>query len=397
MFALFAALSLTLLAFGGYAGGTLVQLGLPVNPILIGAAGTAVTAAVAAIRKPYLLRGIAAPLVLWLTMIAGFVYASQSTTYGDGKVTQLLTLTPLTVFAAVILLGLPEVRSRLLWCIVGWGALVALLQFLNPAEAGNPLTISAEGSSYQNYGRAVAAVAVVLLVLAVRKRASSIPLLIFGAGFLWLAMLSGSRGPVLAALVAVVAGFAASRLPAFVTITGVIVAFLTFQFVDLWQYLPERLQTLDGGSTDARVSMIQIAWEQFLANPIGLGWGELQPHMAFVGPNLAYPHNVFVEVAAEAGILGVAGLVGYALYSLVGQYRAAGGGIESAIFALSVFMIGNAAVSGDIISNRGMHLFLAAGVAAWVIRRHAAPEPAEESNRVETAPRPLDLASGRWA
>lgn len=396
MFALFAALSLTLLAFGGYATGTLAELGMPVNPILLGAVGTALAAAWTVIRRPESLRGITAPLVLWLTMIAGFVNSTRSTDYADGKFSQLLTLTPLMAFGAVVLLSVPEVRSRLVWCIVGWGALIAALQFLNPAEAGNPLTISAEGSSYQNYGRAVAAAAVVLLVLAVRKRSSSILFLVGGAGFLWLAMLSGSRGPVLAALVAVVAGFAASRLPAFVTITGVIAALLTFQFVDLWQYLPERLQTLDGGSTDARISMIQIAWEEFLANPIGLGWGELQPHMAFVGPNLAYPHNVFVEVAAEAGLIGIAGLFGYTLYSLVGQYRAAGGGIESAIFALSVFMIGNAAVSGDIISNRGMHLFLAAGVAAWVIRRNTPPEMVEEPEREKVPAKPLDLASGRW-
>lgn len=387
MFAFIAAASLTLLAFGGYATGTLGQLGLPVNPILIGAIGTVLTAAVASVRQPPLLRGVFAPLALWLTMIAGFVNSTRATAYADGKVDQLLSLAPLTVFGAVILLAIPDVRSRLVWSIVGWGAIIAVLQYLNPAVAGNPLTISAEGSSYQNYGRAVAAAAVVLLVLAVRRQSSSILLFLFGVGFLWLAMLSGSRGPVLAALVAVIAGFAASRLPAVVTITGVIAAFLTFQFVDLWQYLPERLQTFDGGSTDARISMIQVAWEEFLKAPIGLGWGELQPYMASGGPNLAYPHNVFVEVAAEAGLFALLGLVGYMLYSLAGQYRASGGGIESAIFGLSVFMIGNAAVSGDIISNRGMHLFLAAGVAAWVIRRNTAPEMIDEPEQIEPATR----------
>ncbi|WP_341229092.1 O-antigen ligase family protein [Nocardioides salarius] len=396
MFALFAAVSLTLLAFGGYAGGTLVQLGFPVNPILIGAVGTAITAGWTAIRRPESLSGIAAPLVLWATMISGFVNSTRSTDYADGKFFQLLTLTPLMAFGAVILLSIPEVRSRLVWCLVAWGGLVAALQFLNPAEGGNPLTVSAEGSTYQNYGFAVGAAAVILLVLAVRKSAWAIPLLVVGAGFMWLAMLSGSRGPVIAALVAVLAGFASSRLPAFVTIAGAVVAFVTFQYVEVWQYLPERLQTLEGDSTDARVSMVQIAWSEFLANPIGLGWGELQPYMAFVGPDLAYPHNVFVEVAAEAGIIGITGLVGYALYSLVRQYRAASGGIESAIFALAVFTIGNAAVSGDIISNRGMHLFLAAGVAAWVIRKNMPAEPADEAEQEEAPVKTVDLASGRW-
>ncbi|WP_156523509.1 O-antigen ligase [Dietzia sp. 111N12-1] len=396
MFALFAAVSLTLLAFGGYAGGTLAQLGFPVNPILIGAVGTAIAAGWTAIRRPESLRGITAPLVLWATMISGFVNSTRSTGYADGKFSQLLTLTPLMAFGAVILLAIPEVRSRLVWCLVAWGGLVAALQFLNPAEAGNPLTISAEGSTYQNYGFAVGAAAVILLVLAVRKSASAIPFLVVGAGFMWLAMLSGSRGPVIAALIAVLAGFASTRLPAFVTITGAAVAFVTVQYADLWQFLPERLQTLEGDSTDARVAMVQSAWEEFLANPIGLGWGELQPYMALIGPGLAYPHNVFAEVAAEAGIFGLAGLVGYALYSLVGQYRAASGGIESAIFALTVFTIGNAAVSGDIISNRGMHLFLAAGVAAWVIRKNTPPAAALE-DEAEAAPvKTFDFASGRW-
>ncbi|MFN7241700.1 MAG: O-antigen ligase family protein [Dietzia cercidiphylli] len=398
MFALFAALSLTLLAFGGYAGGTLAQLGLPVNPILIGAAGTAVAAVVAAIRRPYLLRGVAAPIVLWATMIAGFVSASQSTTYGDGKVTQLLTLTPLTVFAGVVLLGIPEVRSRLLWCIVGWGALVAALQFLNPDTAGNPLTISAEGSSYLNYGRAVAAAAVVLLVLAVRRRASALPLLLLGAGFMWLALSSGSRGPVIAAVVAVAAGLAVSRLPAGVTITGLIGVFLAVQFIDLEQFLPERLQSFDDNSTQVRVYMLEIAVQQFRDSPLGAGWGELEPYMAGVGPDLAYPHNVFIEVAAEAGLLALAGFVGYLLYSLIGQYKASTTGPEAALFALTVFMIGNASVSGDINSNRGLHLLLAAGIAAWTIRRLAAQEvtdPAAEAAGSKNLTRG-ELARGRW-
>lgn len=396
---MFAALSLTLLAFGGYASGTLTQLELQVNPILIGAAGTVVAAAIASIRMPHLLRGIAAPIVLWAAMIAGFVSATQSTPYGDGKVAQLLTVTPLTVFAGVILLGIPEVRSRLLWCIVGWGGLVAVLQLLNPDTSGNPLTISAEGSSYLNYGRAVAAAAVVLLVLAVRRRVSAIPIAIAGAGFMWLALSSGSRGPVIAAVIAVAAGLAVSRRLVRVTIVGLIGFFLAVQFINFEQFLPQRLQSFEDNSTQVRVHLLEIAVQQFRDFPSGSGWGELEPYMAGVGPDLAYPHNVFIEVAAEAGLVALIGFVGYVLYSMIGQYKASTTGPEAALFALAVFMIVNANVSGDINSNRGLHLLLAAGIAAWAVRRRKsqpASNPSSEGPETEPLSR-HQMASGRWS
>lgn len=404
VFALFAAASLTLVAFGGFATGTLTQLGFPVNPILIGAAGTVLSVAVAVTRFPYTLRGLVAPVLLWLTMISGFVYTTRSTEYADEKVLYLLTLTPLLVGGSVILLALPEVRSRLLLCIVGWGGFIAVLQYLYPSDEGNPLTMSAEGSSYQNYGRAVAAAAVVLVVLAARRRASSVLFLPLGLGFLALAFTSGSRGPALAAVAAIAVGLMVSRLPVLVTLTAVVVGFLVVQLVDIQQYLPTRFQSFEDNSVQDRLIMFEIAYDQFKETPFGLGWGELAPLLASVRLQLVYVHNVFVEVALEAGIIALIGLAVYVVYGFVGQYKVTASGVESAMLALAVFMTGIASVSGDFNSNRGFHLMVGAGIAAWTMRRHLASVETDEPDSVADEPvttgperiTPDQLARGRW-
>ncbi|MBS7549478.1 O-antigen ligase family protein [Dietzia massiliensis] len=368
MLALFAAASMTLLAFGGYAAGTLTQLGFPVSPILLGAAGTAVSAAVVVVTRPWTLRGILMPIALWLTMIAGFIYSAGGTTYSDGKVSQLLTMTPLVVGAGAILLALPEVRSKLLFCVTVWGGFIALLQYVTPSTE-SILTLSAEGSNYQNYGRAVGAAAVALIVLGFRRRTSSIPFLIVGVGFLTLTALSGSRGPFIGAVIAIIIGLAVTRASAITALAGAAVTLLVFQFFDPAKYLPDRFRSFEDNSTQARVWMLEIAWERFRDWPFGIGWGGLEMWLNPIGTNLLYPHNVYAEVAVEAGILGLVGFAGYTIYALVGQYKTSTTGVEAAILALSVFMVSNAAVSGDINSNRGLHLFLAAGIAAWTIHR----------------------------
>jgi len=125
--------------------------------------------------------------------------------------------------------------------------------------------------------------------------------------------LTGTRGPMVAAMTAIAVYFLSVllRKPA----RGIAIGIIAITFVGVLyisptirEYIPHvsRYQSLLGGGRDLsvqlRLGIQQKAVAQFLGSPLfGVGTGGLGE----------YPHNLFLEVAAENGILGLLVFLGF--------------------------------------------------------------------------------------
>lgn len=174
-------------------------------------------------------------------------------------------------------------------------------------------------------------------------------------------ILLGARGPALALVIALLCGgIVASRrefrlLPALVVSLFVLIA--VYVSSHYW-FSPDFFSLADNG----RWQLYQAALTAFGQNPVmGAGTG------SFAGispePGIYYPHNLFLESAAELGFPGLALSLMFVFAPLARLvlWRKKTKGTALAV-SLLVFCLLNAMLSGDIPGN--YLLWLAAGVAA---------------------------------
>lgn len=121
----------------------------------------------------------------------------------------------------------------------------------------------------------------------------------------------------------------------------------------------ERLQSLlhpkGDGAILERLEYFKSAWHAFISAPIfGLGIGGWPTYQALSDPQL-HPHNIFLEIMAEAGIVG---LLLFLLFLVTSFYKFWLSGLRFVPLYVLVFCFINALKSGDIIDNILFFAFL---------------------------------------
>lgn len=130
-------------------------------------------------------------------------------------------------------------------------------------------------------------------------------------------------------------------------------------------YRMRLLEEGGGNSALERARRFRVAIETMLTFPhflTGLGIGGFSVYYAGIDDwRGAYPHNIFLELGSELGILGLIAIVLfiYWSFSAVLSFLKESKAIQSnrvylgiTLFALLVFMVINSSVSGDINDNR---------------------------------------------
>jgi O-antigen ligase len=132
-----------------------------------------------------------------------------------------------------------------------------------------------------------------------------------------------------------------------------------------------------GDLSNGRYQLWSMAWHSFGDHALlGLGTGGF----ASVSPVGIYPHNIFLEAAAEYGILGlflVAGVVGFSFFYAGRSWRLSRGADRDHAALVLAFLgaaVVNAQFSGDFTNNSGV--WLGAGLALGLLQR-VAPSSAE--------------------
>ncbi|MFZ0417971.1 MAG: O-antigen ligase family protein [Candidatus Sulfotelmatobacter sp.] len=99
------------------------------------------------------------------------------------------------------------------------------------------------------------------------------------------------------------------RVSIAVAVMGALAILITLSFDDQRRALTDRLQ--ESGPVDFREAVYSGGWQMFLEKPL-IGWGvnqmpaELARHVSGYNEKELYPHNTYLELLVEHGILGLA-------------------------------------------------------------------------------------------
>ncbi len=352
----------------GFFKGTEALVGLPFDLTFVLAVLVAVAVVVRLIvsRIPPQVHAI----VVGFALLVPAVFLASATLYGSEKVSRLFTITLLAILAPVILARTAEDVERFLWAWTAVCGVVVVMALLNPQDAayrGAPIT--AQGIDTIALGDAAGLVVLVMALAAMWKRLPWLVAVPIGGVAILVLLQSGSRGPLIATVIAALAGIVLPKvrprpLRSLVVLllsgVGLVLAFAAAPF-----YAQQRVAAVFQGRFVAegqtRIELYRVAWESIGNNPFGIGWGGYE-QIAFLG--YRYPHNLVLEVLAEAGVIfGGLFLIWIAAYFFAAR-RSATTFTSGALFAILTFMLIEVQVSGDINSNR--MLFYAIGLTAAV-------------------------------
>lgn len=260
------------------------------------------------------------PLFL-LVLLPGIATASFSTGYSNQKVLLLLTLVPLLILAPQqLIVSAHRMHAfSVATGIIGFTVACAI-ELRGSADIDAAGRVGLEDANVIGLGRVCALGAVCLLMTPVPARCRIVS--IAGAAVcLHAAVLTGSRGPMLAAIVAVFLGSVASQRHGVGRLTRA-AAILLLGGASLMTLSPSaRILSAVGGRTDvARIELVQASGDLFVKRPWGIGWGDFALEMPLGIRDdsqgwAQYPHNVLLEAAVEGGILAALGLAYLVFYA----------------------------------------------------------------------------------
>lgn len=367
-----------LLLYAGFFKASPLLSWVPVDLTLLGALLTLVGVVVVLIRNS-VPRGTGAVLALWATFMPMAILHANNT-YGSSKSLRLFTLTLLAALGLLFLIH--SERRQQIWVFmqIALGAVLAIGTALSPVPNGLQDYVYrqvAAGTDPIGAGRAAGVAVVGCFALALAGHRGRAWLTAAGAALIVPMFMSGSRGPVAAAAaalaaVAVLAPERGTIRAARVAVIAAVMALTYALTIGSTTGGTGRIAlTLLKGSDQGDASQLRLMlWHYTFAylpgHPWGLGWGGLQDTSGYVllGLGLRYPHNVLLEVTAEAGWIAGAAVIVF-LWAALRRLRAAAvSPFPVALFGIAVFFTVNAMVSGDVNDNRTMWASLAIG---WVI------------------------------
>jgi len=388
------------LSIGVFKGTPLLDR-LPIDPTL------ALGALLAAVCLVRLLSGraftVPMPLAATFVLLGVLLVLSLMWTpvpgYGGEKALKFWTLTLLAVGAPFCVVE----SERDLRALFGWllaiavlGAVVTLVfgevsaaEDINNANTGRLEFGGVENTIFTS--RLLCAGAIVAFfgpAMGLGGRWGRVGLPLLGIGLVAVAASIGSRGPLVSlvlALALTVAAIVVRNPRALVPLLAMVaVGVAAFPFVALPETSAARLRgitedplgTLQG---DGRSRLYRQAIEITGEHPVlGFGAGGFNLYSAvLIRKDLRYPHNIFLEAAAEIGIPAALALAACVIALLVGLFRRAWATdgtrrrmqvqLVTGLFLVAFFA---AQFSGDINDNRMLWAALGLG---WLIARHGVP------------------------
>lgn len=346
------------------------------------------------------------PAFLFLLVVVGFLLVvslrwTPAMAYGDQKAAKWWTLTMLSALSPFFIVEDRDDLRR----FAGWTAVAAIIAGLgvlahpptqHPGQQGRLVLASLSGTIF--LARLLLAGALALLYAAVFAPGQRWRLAagVLGVGLVILSAGVGSRGPLVAFALSLVCVTVISivneprRLVSLLVVVAVSVA--VFPYISLPETSVARLSNLvtnPSGSLaqDARHAIYHQAIEIIKAHPLrGIGSGGYSTYASVVsqsGFTEKYPHNIFLEMWVELGILPVILLAASVLYVAAGFVRRRQGddlGRHLTNLYLGLFLINLFSVqfSGDMNDNRTFWTAMGVG---WLLHRYdlawqdASPQP----------------------
>ena len=362
--------SALLLAVGVLAGGLKEHPSLswfPVDLTLLAVAGVALLLAGRLLGRPF--RVPAFVVVLALLAMPGILFRPDHE-YATHKAVGLVATAILAVGAYYLLDSDRRVRAWLGWHLL-LGVVILVLAYTS--ERSDTGRIVVEGANVISTARA-SGMAIVLLVAVAMFGSRLRVVSLLAAVVLAVPFLNvGSRGPFLAAALAVATlvllGPRRGRIGRLLLL-GTLTIGAAYYIATAQTFAVARIRNSilsRERATGTRDAYWQAGVDALGSHPFGAGLGgfwERAPVGLQVDGYRIYPHNLFLEVGSELGwavMVCVAAWIGWVVVRLarLGRSHVPAG----VLLAMVVFYVTNAMVSGDINDNRTMWTALAVGAA----------------------------------
>ena len=310
---------------------------------------------------------------LWYCSFLPGLWGAVPSDYGFQKVATLFTFTLLASLAPLLLLEGEEDLSHLINAMAYFCLAITLGGLLGGGGGQNQERLQAFGAGTISLGRATG----LLFIYSAMALAEPGPLPGLSFGIMALAgitaLFSGSRGPIVAALLVLAVLFGLGRqrlgrrvarlLGASAVLAAILASSLSLAPAGSLRRMESFFSGQYGGSELYRMSALRQSWELLRETPGGLGWGRFATHVdPEKGLNRQYPHNLLAEVTLEGGwccgattIL----ILSLALAAAWSRTLLAGGRIA---FAGVLFYLVNSLVSGDVNDNRPLFMFVTAAL-----------------------------------
>jgi O-Antigen ligase len=333
--------------------------------------------------------GFALPLaVVGLALVASLDW-TPAPDYGAEKMEKFLTLTLLAAVAPFFLIeDQSDLRRFFSWTVVIAVAAAMLALVHPPPPEAQRLELGASASTIGS-SRLLCAAAIVLFMGALANPAWRLRATLAGIGLIAVAAAVGSRGPILSLALALVVTAAvwATRSPRkLAPILLIVVAGIALlPFVSLPETSGQRLaeaasDPIAAFRSDDRSYLYEQAVELINEHQLlGAGAGGFNSVSS-----AKWPHNLFLELWSELGVVTTAVVAASILAVLVGLFRAAwrlpeGPSRELVYVVTGVFLFYLFAVqvSGDINDNRA---FWAVFGVAWLVVRYGVPPPRDPAD-----------------
>jgi O-antigen ligase len=319
-------------------------------------------------------------LLLLLFLFALFLPSVSWTEWHDyavEKTMRFFTLTLLATVAPVFLIKSQEDLRRFFNALTVFGIIMAIDAFVSLLfEGGHFLRLTAFSSNTIALGRAVGLALVWFSVLALEGCLNS-PVALVAIGSLeFISLSAGSRGPLIATAIGILLTFILfqwrnihqiARLVMIALIT-VLSVYINFQLVPetSLQRVKSFFEGDFGTSEQLRFQAYALSWEAIQEHPCGVGLGGFATAInLWSDASRQYPHNIFLETFLEGGWFVGIYLIILLAFSFLKAYSLSQKHKEKpefkGLFAILLFLLVNAAVSGDLNDNK--NLFALMGLA----------------------------------
>jgi O-antigen ligase len=375
------AIALAVLGFSGYFKRVIDTEALPIDLTLLGVVLVMVMILWNLLqhRPPSLL--IAAVVFgLWATFLPAALIA-PATDAASRKIVLLLTVTLACALGPFIM----DRRGLQVWIgaqvVAGTAMAVVLWTHRDNPVAAQSQRLAIEEVDTIATSRVLGGAVLVLLLLGLSRRALFAPCLAAAAGGIALMLAVGSRGPTLSLGLALLLLAALTRMrhrwQRLLAVGTAIVAGTVF-LIYVLSSRSDSVQRIAGALTGLEVDqsrqyLYTLALNRLADSPLGLGWGgfaTLPSASPFLSARReAYPHNFFLEIGVEAGLLALLATMVYCVICLERLRRGSHDLVGRILFGLGVYWLLVAQTSSDINGNRMTWIALSVGLLGTASRR----------------------------
>lgn len=364
---------------------------VPVDLTILAGAIVALATLHSRVRHGPATRAVFVPWLLWLAFVPA-VATSSFDAYAATKVVTLFTITLVLAVAPFYLLRDALQRQSFILTLAIVAGVVSFLALINPSTSASYTNrLVFEGADTIGTARVGMAGVIVLVIITFRGRIST-PKRVAAAALAGitatLSVMSGSRGPVLAGIVAlgVIVLFSPAmrryrgRFIAGASAIGAVVIWLALRNgSDGLDRIVSAVTADDGPVAGVRKEIWRSGIEQLATTPFGTGWGSFEPE----GSLYRYPHNILIELGIEVGWFVMVGFTVLMFATFVRGSRVAVGTIGAVILCLFLFSLINAFVSGDINGNR---LLWPSAFALWAMSSSRSNDRSLEQRTPQVSP-----------